>query len=426
MDIHVVRSGDTPASIARRYGVTDEQIIRDNEIEDPTRLVVGQTLVIMYPDEVYTVEPGDSLYTIATDHNVSIQNILQNNPSIIGRDIMPGEELVISYEGEKLGEMTVNGYAYPYIDRELLIRTLPYLTYISIFTYGFTPEGELLDIDDEEIIALARDFGVAPLMQVSTYSEEGRFDSELASQVLNNEEAQANLIENIMENLAAKNYYGLDIDFEYIFPEDREVFINFVERVTNRAHEEGYEVMIALAPKISADQPGLLYEAHDYRRLGEIVDWALIMTYEWGYTYGPPMAVAPYDAVREVLDYAVTDIDPEKVRLGVPNYGYNWILPFVQGESRATVVGNVGAVSLARDETVSIEFDEEARSPFFTFYDEELREHIVWFEDARSIDAKLRLVEEYGLNGVSYWTIMREFPQNWLVLISLYDIIKLV
>ena len=426
MDIHVVRSGDTPASIARRYGVTDEQIIRDNQIEDPTRLVVGQTLVIMYPDEVYTVVAGDSLYTIATDHGISIQNLLQNNPSIIGREIMPGEELVISYEGEKLGDITINGYAYPYIDREILIRTLPYLTYISIFTYGFTPEGELLDINDEEIIALAREYGVAPLMQVSTYSEEGRFDSNLASALLNNEEAQNNLIENIMENLAAKNYYGLDIDFEYIFPEDREVFVEFVEKVTNRAHEEGYEVMIALAPKISANQQGLLYEAHDYRRLGDIVDWALIMTYEWGYTYGPPMAVAPYNSVRDVLDYAVTDIDPEKIRLGVPNYGYNWVLPFVQGESRATVVGNVGAVNLARDENVAIEFDEEARAPFFTFYDEDRREHIVWFEDARSIDAKLRLIEEYGLNGASYWTIMREFPQNWLVVISLYNIIKLI
>lgn len=426
MDIHVVRSGDTIASIARRYGVTDEQIIRDNEILDPSRLVVGQTLVIMYPDEVYTVEPGDSLYSIALEHDLSIQNILQNNPSIIGREIMPGEELVISFEGDKLGNTTVNGYAYPYIDREVLLRTLPYLTYISIFTYGFTPEGELIDIDDEEIIAMARDYGVAPLMQVSTYSEAGEFDSDLASGLLNNEEAQNNLIENIMANLEAKNYYGLDIDFEYIFPEDREVFANFVEKITNRAHEEGYEVMIALAPKLSADQPGLLYEAHDYERLGQIVDWALIMTYEWGYTYGPPMAVAPYNEVRRVLDYAVTDIEPRKIRMGVPNYGYDWTLPFVQGESRATVVGNVGAVDLAREQNVAIEFDEVARAPFFTYYDEQRREHIVWFEDARSIDAKLRLLDEYELNGASYWTIMRYFPQNWFVLISLYNIIKVI
>lgn len=263
-------------------------------------------------------------------------------------------------------------------------------------------------------------------MQVSTYSEAGEFDSDLASGLLNNEEAQNNLIENIMANLEAKNYYGLDIDFEYIFPEDREVFVNFVEKITNRAHEEGYEVMIALAPKLSADQPGLLYEAHDYERLGQIVDWALLMTYEWGYTYGPPMAVAPYNEVRRVLDYAVTAIEPRKIRMGVPNYGYVWTLPFVQGESRATVVGNVGAVDLAREQNVAIEFDEVARAPFFTYYDEQRREHIVWFEDARSIDAKLRLLDEYELNGASYWTIMRYFPQNWFVLISLYNIIKVI
>lgn len=71
------------------------------------------------------------------------------------------------------------GYAYPYIDREVLRRTLPYLTYITLFTYGFTPEGNLIDLDDEEVIRIAREYGVAPLMLISTLTEEGTFSNQL-------------------------------------------------------------------------------------------------------------------------------------------------------------------------------------------------------------------------------------------------------
>ena len=137
------------------------------------------------------------------------------------------------------------------------------------------------------------------------------------------------------------------------------------------------------------------------------------------------MAVAPYNKVREVLDYAVTAIEPSKIQMGIPNYGYDWALPFERGVTRTRVIGNVAAVEQARDENVAIEFDEVARAPFYTYYDENGIQHIVWFEDARSIDAKVRLVNEYGFNGVSYWTIMRFFPQNWWVVISLYNINKL-
>ena len=131
------------------------------------------------------------------------------------------------------------------------------------------------------------------------------------------------------------------------------------------------------------------------------------------YTYGPPMAVAPLNKVQEVLNYAVTQIDRNKIFMGIPNYGYNWTLPFVQGTSQAQSLSNVQAVELAGDVGAYIQYD---------YFDNQWREHEVWFEDARSIRAKLDMVPLYGLQGVSYWNIMRYFPQNWLVLNSLYNI----
>lgn len=132
------------------------------------------------------------------------------------------------------------------------------------------------------------------------------------------------------------------------------------------------------------------------------------------YTYGPPMAVAPINKVRQVLDYAVTVIPPEKIHLGIPNYGYDWTLPFVQGYSKAVTLGNVQAAQLAVNNQVPIEFDEMAQSPFFR-YEKENQTHEVWFEDVRSLQAKFNLVYEYGLRGMSYWNIMQYFRANWLL-----------
>lgn len=134
------------------------------------------------------------------------------------------------------------------------------------------------------------------------------------------------------------------------------------------------------------------------------------------------MAVAPLPNVRAVVEYALTQIPAEKIWLGVPNYGYDWPLPFVQGETRATSISNRYAVQLALRYNAEIQYDERAQSPWFRYQDESGMQHEVWFEDARSIRAKLALIPKYGLRGAGYWNLMRPFPQNWQVLASLYNI----
>ncbi len=323
-----------------------------------------------------------------------------------------------------MDEISINGYCYPFISKDVLVATLPFLTYVTIFTYGFTPDGQLITIDDNEVISISREQGVAPLMLISTLTSDGTFSNQLAHEILNNQGAQDVLIENILTNLREKKYYGLDIDFEYILAEDRDAYSAFVGKVTNRLNAEGFIVMVALAPKTSSDQPGLLYESHDYYALGQAANWVLLMTYEWGYTYGPPMAVAPVNKVREVLDYAVTQIPPEKIYMGIPNYGYDWTLPFVRGESRAKSVGNVEALEIAARYGATIEWDPVAEAPFFYYTDEMGREHVVWFENEASIRAKYNLILEYDLYGAGYWNIMRFFPASWEVTEEMFQVRK--
>lgn len=371
MEIYVIQPGDTIDFIAERYGVTVETIAFINQIPYPYALAIGQALLI------------------DTD--------TQTTPT---------------------REAQANGYAYPYISPWVLNQTLPYLSNLLVFSYGFTAEGELLppNTSDERMREAATEAGRNTILTLTPLGPDGRFSNNLIHRMLTNSAGKERLMDELLYSMITQGFAGVDVDFEYILAEDRDLFTEFVAELRRKMNANGYRVSVALAPKTSADQPGLLYEGKDYRGLGEAADEVLLMTYEWGYKYGPAMAVAPLNKVRQVVEYALTEIPSEKILLGVPNYGYDWILPFVRGESEAVTIGNVEAVQIAIANNAPIRFDELAQSPFFSYEDDGIL-HEVWFEDVRSLQRKYDLIEEYNLRGIGVWQIMRLFRAMWV----LYD-----
>lgn len=380
MEIYVVKSGDTVDSIAQNLGVPVEAVIYNNQLMSPYRLAVGQALLV---------------------------------PSQDGQAPSP------------MRTVRSGGYAYPHIDPDILDQTLPWLTDLYVFSYGFTTEGMLLPPypDDSFMLTMAKENGTKPVLTLTPRDSDNAFNNILINEVINNEETVRTLIDNLVDTVLEKGFQGVDLDFEYILPQDRIPYVNFVQKVREAVNAVGYEVSVALAPKTSANQRGVLYEGKDYPGLGAAADSVLLMTYEWGYTYGPPMAVAPVNQVRRVVEYAVSAIPPEKISLGIPNYGYDWTLPFVQGSSRADAISLQQAVTLAIDNGVPIEFDPVAMSPYF-HYTKDGKEHEVWFEDVRSIREKFDLISEYDLRGPVYWQIMRYFRPNWILLENTFRIQK--
>lgn len=376
MDIYVVKQGDSVDSIAKSYNISAETILWDNQIEYPYRLAVGQAL---YISDGNTVEGRKLLYT--------------------------------------------SGYAYPFINEEVLEETLPYLDGLKVFSYGFTLEGELVPpmSDDAWMIERAQQWGTRPILTLTPLGEDGHFNNNLVSALVRSHELQQRIIWELGRTMQDKGFGGLDIDFEYVLADDRLGFAAFVGLATRVMNLFGYPVTVALAPKTSAEQRGLLYEGIDYALLGEAANRAMLMTYEWGYSQGPPMAVAPINMVRRVVDYAVTAIPREKLSLGIPNYGYDWALPYERGVTRAKTINNHQAVQLAIDFGVDIRFDETAMSPYFRYWQYGIQ-HEVWFEDVRSIKAKFDLIKEYELSGVGYWQLMSLFRANWLMLNEMFYI----
>lgn len=376
--------------------------------------------------EIYVVQPGDSVNAIADKTGADVTSIINTNQLIYPYRLAVGQALFIP-GGEVSPRRAIwsNGYAYPFISPWVLDQTLPYLSELSVFSYGFTETGELIPprLDEQWMIRAAMEMRTEATLTLTPLGPDERFNNRLVSVAVRDPAVQRNLLRNLIRVMTEKGYSGINFDFEYILAEDRDGYTAFVERAAAVFRPLGFSVSVALAPKYSDDQPGILYEGMDYEGLGKAADRVLLMTYEWGYTYGEPMAIAPIDEVRRVVEYAVTRIPAEKICLGVPNYGYDWPLPFESGVTRARTLGNIEAVQLAVFYGVPIQFDETAQAPFFRYMQYGI-EHEVLFEDVRSYDAKFRLVEEFGLQGIGVWQIMQLFRAGWELLASRFGIVK--
>ena len=427
MTVHVVRPGESVWSIASQFGVSPDDIIGSNEMSDSTPLVVGQTLIIPTKEVTYVVRMGDSLYSIAEKFDVSMDSISKLNNIPSPNQIYPGMSIRIPQEAKKYGTIEVNAFIQPTTvenETKVLKEAIGDLTYLSPFSYHVNKDASLTPIDDEFLISEAKKNGVAPMLVVSNISG-ANFDTELINNILTNDSLQNTLIENILSTIETKGYYGVIIDFERISPEHRENYNEFLRKLVNKLHPK-YIVATALAPKTYDITSGSWHGAHDYKAHGEIVDFVIIMTYEWGWSGGPPMAVAPINEVKKVIDYAVTVIPKNKIMMGMPMYGYDWTLPYIPKGEFAESVGNQEAIERAATEGAQIKYDDKSQSPFYNYVDKDGKEHVVWFEDARSVMAKYMLVYNYGLRGVSYWALGKVFPQNWRVLENMFNIKKVV
>ena len=377
MQIHVVKEGESLWDLSRQFGMTMEQIVNVNQLETPEKLVVGQALIIP------TVTP------------ISAKPVIDVNAYTINTGETGAEEI------HDVGED---------------------LTFWMPFAYRMTATGGLEAIDDSAMIQAAIEERIVPVLCITNFSatEAG---STLAHTILSNTDIQERLLTTIIALMKEKGYRGINIDFENVLPADRVLYNQFLQLTVDRLHPEGFFVSTALAPKVSAEQKGLLYEAHDYEAHGRIVDFVVLMTYEWGYRLGPPQAISPLNQIKRVLDYAVTVIPRDKIFFGFQIYARDWVLPHVPG-SEAETFSQQEAVRRAVQHDVAIQYDETAQSPFFRYADDQGQTHEVWFEDARSAQAKFDTVKNYNLRGISYWVLGYPFPQNWVLLEDNFTIRK--
>jgi spore germination protein YaaH len=255
-----------------------------------------------------------------------------------------------------------------------------------------------------------------PLMPLVTNAG---FDRSTAHALLHNAQAQERALKYLAEVAEHDQYVGWQLDFEGIGPADKLAYTRFVAHLAAQMHRGHRLLSVAVVPRFSDIYPdssapgfhtGEWGAAFDFRGLGRVADFLVLMAYDQHTPSTPPGPVAGYDWVRAALDYAVSRVPPSKLLLGLPLYGREW----------AETAGVTTSHSLAyrdlkrylEDPSCERHWDDVAQTTWFQWReDETLR--TAWFDDARSLREKLALIPLYHLRGYAAWRLGVEDPEFW-------------
>ncbi|ASK64075.1 sporulation protein [Virgibacillus phasianinus] len=420
MFIYVVKPGDSLYTIGQKYAVSIDMIRLVNGLVSP-EIVPGQALLIH--TFIYIVQPGDSLHQIAQMAYVSLDRLMSANPGLDPDNLLPGMEVVIpehpDYVASTLGYTYITGSE---DDQEIIRNYAPYATYYPFFEYHFSSDGSLSQLDDLEAIETAWTVETAPLATITNLTPTG-FSSDLTHQMLHDSSSRQTLIDNIYRLVSTRGYAGVHIDFERIPAEDRDRFSTFLSELKERLEQKELLLTIAVPPKTSEDIPW--QKGYDYGAIGSVVDFMLIMAYDWHHSGSVPGPIAPIEQVRQTIEFCLTRVSRQKILLGIPLYGYDWTVPY-NPETVATAISNQNAVELAISHGAPIQYSKKFESPYFNYVDQIGQRHVVWFEDSRSIAEKNKLIKEYGLLGLGAWQLSLGFAQGPWLLVEFFKVRNVV
>ena len=236
---------------------------------------------------------------------------------------------------------------------------------------------------------------------------DGIWDPNTIARVINDPAMRAKHVASIVEMVEAKDYDGIQIDYEDLSAKDREAFSAFVTDLARDLHGAGKLLYVTVhAKETDAGYDGR-NEAQDYAAIAKAADMICLMAYDWHWSTGPAGPIAPYDWVERVIRYAVTQVPAEQIILGVGLFGYDWV------GTQATNLTWRQVVALAGRYPSAELWDVGGQSPHFSYVDSDGKNHEVWYENGRSATTKFDLARRYGLGGIELWRLGQEDPSVW-------------
>jgi spore germination protein YaaH len=278
---------------------------------------------------------------------------------------------------------------------------------VALFQIAIQNNGELLGSPSRSLINEMHNMGIKVLLTVSNLTPQGLFSTELFSRLVRDKEFAGLVWLAIRNLLISYKFDGVNLDLEKGTSRDRQLFTEFIRSWTLQFKRENFLVSIDVPAK-TAEEPGDIWKGvFDYNAIGEIVDQVIIMSYEEHWPGSRPGSIASLPWVTQVLNYAVKNISPSKIFMGIPLYGYDWISP-----DRAQVIGFERANQLARRFGAPLKWDAQQHSTYFT-YQIRNQKHTVYFEDLRSLKEKLDLVTAQGIGGIAIWEMNLSYTRFW-------------
>lgn len=417
MYVTEVRQGESLADVALRTGVTAQQLVSLNGL--PSQAVTrGQALLV--PTNRYVTQSGDNLWKISEISGVPVEQLRRANPGA-DRALYPGRPLrlpdPVQQRAEVIGYLPLTD---PGVTAEDIRPWAGQLTWVAIFSHLITEQGELPPINDTEAIRATYAAGAKPLMSIANMRPGGAFSPEIARTIITDAATRERVISNIVRMVEQKGYAGVDSDIENIPRDLRDGYVNFLRELKARLGERPLNV--AVPPKYDETTFGYA-RGHDYRGIGQVADRIYLMNYEFHWVGGPPGAIAPLPQTRRVMQYAASLMPKQKILNGISTTAYDWELPDTP-ENRARPWPSDEAVQIAVRNQVPIRYTEPAEAPWYRYRGEGGRQREVWFEDARSLMAKFRVMRELGLGGTGIWHLGAMNSQLPPLIDYFYDIAR--
>ncbi len=349
--------------------------------------------------------------------------LLGGRPDTIGRAAAPPGDLYAARSSAPVSSakpLVVAGWLPPW-DWSNAIATvttnLETVHEFSPFWYELQADGQVkLNADPQmiaEMLGVARRANRAVIPTISNH-----FDPDRVKPIVTDPLRRTAHVQNLVEEVLKRGYAGIDIDYEGLYGEDRDAFTAFIEELSNALHAEGRLLTIDVQSKTSDSTSRDDLRAFDYAALGTAVDEFRVMTYDWSWPGSAPGPIAPYWWVEDVIEYTKTQVDPAKIMMGAPLYGYEW--PAGGRRGWALYWRDVQDLINTYHPTVQwagIDSSEPIGEHWFTYVsNDDGLQHTVWYADHDSVEATRDLATRLGVKGLAFWALGSEDQENWAVL----------
>jgi spore germination protein YaaH len=296
-----------------------------------------------------------------------------------------------------------------------------YLKIVSADVYAVRTDGTIAGEDEYGVVAFCKARGIEVYACVSNYRSDPDvedFDASLAhAAIVTYRDA---VIAGLVSLGQTGGYDGVNVDFENLaysrdINNDRGAFTAFIHELAAQLHALGLKLAISVPGKTEDSIDDDWSYPFDYAALGEDADLLQLMTYDQHGPWSEPGPVSGADWVEDCVAYAVSLVDPAKLLIGLPAYGYDWDLTDSDPASwtySATSFSWADIPGLLAKPGAVEHWDAASRSPYVPYTDRGHR-HEVWFENAESLQAKTALIAKYHLAGLSMWSLGQEDAGFW-------------
>lgn len=232
------------------------------------------------------------------------------------------------------------------------------------------------------------------------------------SEIMKDYKLREKLINNIVDNAVADGVDGINIDFENMYAEDKDLFTRFLIELAPRLREVGMVLSVDVTAPDGSDTWSKCFDRYN---IGQVVDYIIFMAYD---QYG---ASSPKEGTTAGADWVEANVkkflgqegvEAEKLVLGMPFYTRLW------KEENGEITSNVLAMNEVNEyipESANKEWNEELKQ-YYVEYIQDGVTYKIWIEDEESIKAKFDIMNRYQLAGAAYWEKDRETDTLWSII----------